>query len=105
MDALRYRLAYRPQCPNVFDYGRLGMQYTVDGWARYEQNKLNFLRANQVKLRVDKYKGAIQNLFIVCRVQARRRTRQDHQRGRPAVHRVAVNAPGQPSALQPSATN
>ncbi len=46
-------------------YGRLFHQYLVDQWAKIEMGRLNYLKKNQQKLRIDLYSGlmdVMQNL-------------------------------------------
>jgi len=38
-------------------YGRLFHQYLVDQWAKIEMGRLNYLKNNQQKLRIDLYSG------------------------------------------------
>jgi hypothetical protein len=54
----KYNLFPRQGKPNAqFHSGKLYHQYTVDGWAVTEQNRLDWLRFNQSTLRADVYKG------------------------------------------------
>ena len=57
-DYVAYRIQHRP---NEFSLllrgGRLFQQYLVDMWAAADQNRLNFLRYNQSKIRASLYKG------------------------------------------------
>lgn len=40
--------------------GKLFQEFLVDAWASTEQSRLNFMRFNQIKLRVDKYASIIE---------------------------------------------
>lgn len=53
-----YRLQVRPEeFSTILRGGRLLQQYMVDLWASADQNRLNFLRKNQQKLRASLYSG------------------------------------------------
>jgi hypothetical protein len=60
IEFLRYRLHIRPievESNHLFLAGKLFQQYVVESWAVAEQNRLNWIRLNQTKLRVEVYKG------------------------------------------------
>src|SRR6266851_6204134 len=55
-----YRLHIRPadvESNHFFLAGKLFQEYVCEVWAVAEQNRLNYLRLNQSKLRVELYKG------------------------------------------------
>jgi hypothetical protein len=53
---LAYRLHIRTDESNhIFRCGKLFMEYLVDSWAICEQSRLNYIKMNQGKLRVDQY--------------------------------------------------
>ncbi|PKK59314.1 hypothetical protein RhiirC2_794999 [Rhizophagus irregularis] len=54
--------SYRLQIRNgnwIQSAGRLFQQYIVDQYAKIEQNRLNYFRGNQSKLRTEFYQGAV----------------------------------------------
>ena len=56
----RYRLHIRPlltESQHLFLAGKLFQEYACETWAIAEQNRLNFVRSNQEKLRVELYQG------------------------------------------------
>ena len=56
----RYRLHIRPEdveSIHLFLTGKLFQEYVCEVWAVAEQNRLNWIRFNQTKLRVELYKG------------------------------------------------
>ena len=56
----RYRLFIRPvlnESQHLFLTGKLFQEYVCETWAIAEQNRLNFIKFNQKKLRVEVYKG------------------------------------------------
>jgi hypothetical protein len=58
---LEYNVYYLFQCPDesmsLLTSGRLSLQYWVDVYTCLEQNRLNWLRQNQGKLRTELYSG------------------------------------------------
>jgi hypothetical protein len=56
----RYRLHIRPidiESNHLFLSGKLFQEFVCEAWAVAEQNRLNYIRKNQAKLRVELYKG------------------------------------------------
>jgi hypothetical protein len=56
----KYRLHIRPEnveSIHLFLTGKLFQEYVCEAWAVAEQNRLNWIRLNQTKLRVELYKG------------------------------------------------
>jgi hypothetical protein len=56
----RYRLFIRPphvESNHLFLTGKLFQEYVCEAWAVAEQNRLNYIRFNQRKLRVEVYQG------------------------------------------------
>ena len=57
MELYSYRLMVRSSLSYLHLFGRLFHQYIVDMYAKVEQQRLNYIKLNQEKLRVDLYKG------------------------------------------------
>ncbi|XP_053152157.1 uncharacterized protein LOC128344988 [Hemicordylus capensis] len=57
-----YRLSIRDKINPFLNAGRLTQQYMVDAYVKTEANRLNFVRQNQPKLRVEKYSGLMDHL-------------------------------------------
>jgi hypothetical protein len=58
LEYFAYRLHQRQtDSLHIFRAGNLFQQWIVDAWAATDQGRLNWLRNNQAKLRVDLYKG------------------------------------------------
>ncbi|XP_053149050.1 LOW QUALITY PROTEIN: uncharacterized protein LOC128343641 [Hemicordylus capensis] len=57
-----HRLSIRDNFNAFLNAGRLTQQYMVDANVKTEANRLNFVRHNQPKLRVEKYSGLMDNL-------------------------------------------
>ena len=53
MEYYAYRLMVRSRLSPLHLSGRLFHQYTVDVYAKIEQQRLNYIRTNQKKIRVD----------------------------------------------------
>ena len=61
-----YRIAYRDQSRNhIHACGKLFQQYLVDSYVKIEQSRLNYLRNNQDKIRVQNYSGLMDHLARV----------------------------------------
>ncbi|MCP4493928.1 MAG: hypothetical protein GY820_42505, partial [Gammaproteobacteria bacterium] len=52
-----HRLAIRDEFSPIHHGGKLFQQYAVDSYVKVEQNRLEYIKMNQNKLRVDKYHG------------------------------------------------
>ena len=52
-----YRLINRSGSNHLYLYGRLFHQYIVDMYAKIDQQRLNYIKTNQQKIRVDLYSG------------------------------------------------
>jgi hypothetical protein len=57
-----YRFSIRDGFNPFLSAGKLTQQYFVDAYVKTEANRLNFLRQNQGKLRVEKYTGLMDHL-------------------------------------------
>ncbi|XP_053100132.1 uncharacterized protein LOC128322591 [Hemicordylus capensis] len=57
-----YRLSIRDIYNPFLNAGRLTQQYIVDAYVKTEANRLNYVRQNQPKLRVEKYSGLMDHL-------------------------------------------
>jgi len=57
MDYQKYYLQCRNNYNILHHSGRLFQQYCVDSYARIEQDRLQFLRFNQKKIRAELYQG------------------------------------------------
>ncbi|XP_053149066.1 uncharacterized protein LOC128343664 [Hemicordylus capensis] len=57
-----YRLSIRDVYNPFLNAGRLTQQYIVDTYVKTEANRLNYVRQNQPKLRVEKYSGLMDHL-------------------------------------------
>ncbi|XP_053164882.1 uncharacterized protein LOC128350484 [Hemicordylus capensis] len=57
-----HRLSIRDNFNAFLNAGRLTQQYMVDAYVKTEANRLNFVRHNQPKLRVEKYSGLMDHL-------------------------------------------
>ncbi|XP_053101885.1 uncharacterized protein LOC128323190 [Hemicordylus capensis] len=57
-----YRLSIRDNINPFLNAGCLTQQYIVDAYVKTEANRLNFIRQNQPKLRVEKYSGLMDHL-------------------------------------------
>lgn len=55
MDFYSYRLQVRENSNNILKYGKLLNQYIVDMYAKIETERLQYLRANQTRLRTEIY--------------------------------------------------
>ncbi|XP_039605701.1 uncharacterized protein LOC120526605 [Polypterus senegalus] len=58
-----YRLSIREDFNPFLNAGRLTQQYIVDAYIKTEANRLNYIRQNQPKLRVEKYSGLMDHLL------------------------------------------
>ncbi|XP_060129913.1 uncharacterized protein LOC132592021 [Zootoca vivipara] len=58
-----YRLSIRDNFNPFLNAGRLTQQYIVDAYVKTESNRLNYVRQNQQKLRVEKYSGLMDHLI------------------------------------------
>lgn len=87
-----FRLAVRPGVFSpIHAAGKLTQQYVVDTYVRVEGNRMEFLRQNQDKLRVDLYQGLLDHVATVGDVH---RVRIGTVRVLPATYQ------GSPRALQ-----
>jgi hypothetical protein len=57
-----YRFATRDQFNPLLNAGKLTQQYFVDAYVKTEANRLNYLRINQTKLRVELYSGLLDHI-------------------------------------------
>ena len=57
-----YRMSVREEFNPILHAGRLTQQYIVDSYVKMEANRLNYLKTNQPKLRVDKYSGFVDHI-------------------------------------------
>lgn len=57
-----YRLSVRNEFNPFLSAGKLTQQYLVDAYVKTEANRLNYIRQNQPKLRVEKYTGLMDHL-------------------------------------------
>jgi hypothetical protein len=48
----------------IFYGGKLFQQIAVDEWVKIEENRLNYFRFNQTKIRADNYKGLCDHLVV-----------------------------------------
>ena len=64
-----YRFAIRDKFNPFLSAGKLTLQYFVDSYIKTEGNRLNFVRQNQSKLRVEKYTGLMDFLQTEARQQ------------------------------------
>jgi hypothetical protein len=61
-----YRLAIRNEFNPLLNAGKLTQQFFVDAFVKTEANRLNYLKLNQSKLRVDMYSGLIDHINSRC---------------------------------------
>lgn len=59
----RYRLMFRDGRHCLHLYGKLFQQYIIDMYAKVEQERLNYIRHNQSKMRAELYNGLQDALF------------------------------------------
>ncbi|XP_021965954.1 uncharacterized protein LOC110861154 [Folsomia candida] len=57
-----YQFAIRKRFNAFLSAGRLTQQYIVDSYVKMEANRLNYIKTNQKKLRVEHYKGLMDHL-------------------------------------------
>jgi hypothetical protein len=57
-----YRLAVREAFNPFLNYGKLTQQFIVDAYVKAEANRLNYIRTNQNKLRVELYSGLLDHI-------------------------------------------
>ena len=81
-----YQFAIREVFSPILQCGYLLQQYAVDQWLKIEEQRLQFIRDNQVQLRVDQYRGLMDHL-------ERRQQRLNAQNGNPDIR------PGRPIVL------
>ena len=59
MDYYSYRFQYREKQKFLFQAGKLFLQFVVDSYAKIEQNRLYFFRANQSRFRTEVYNNLV----------------------------------------------
>jgi Helitron helicase-like domain at N-terminus len=62
LDFLKYRLHERTDEFGLFHAEKLFHQFFVDGWASVEQDRLNWIREHQKKIRADAYNGILDSI-------------------------------------------
>nr|XP_027196773.1 uncharacterized protein LOC113791226 [Dermatophagoides pteronyssinus] len=62
MEYYKHRLSVRAEFNPILHAGKLTQQYIVDSYVKMEANRLNYLRTNQPKLRVDQYSGFVDHI-------------------------------------------
>ena len=66
-----YRLAIRETFSPIHYGGKLFQQFIVDSYLRVEAGRVNFIRNNQPKLRVDMYQGLMDHICTAAENQGR----------------------------------
>ena len=59
-----HRLAVRAGFNPIFYGGKLFQQYVVDGYVRTESSRIQWVKDNQRKLRVDMYQGLVDHMIV-----------------------------------------